>query len=88
MPKSVLRTDPYMLPWGSSIWAKVTAINIYGRSETSEEGNGAVILTYPDPPLNLVEDWSPKSQTSIGLSWIDSTFNGGADFLDYRISYD
>jgi len=59
----MLRTDPYNLPWGSEIYAKVTAINIYGESLSSSEGNGAVILTYPDPPINLVEDWTLKSDT-------------------------
>jgi hypothetical protein len=69
VPKSYLRTDPYNLPWGSEIWARVTAINVYELSIVSEEGNGAVILTYPDPPEYLIEDWSVKTQTTIGLQW-------------------
>jgi hypothetical protein len=88
VPINTLRTDPYNLPWGSSIWAKVIAINLYAESLESFEGNGAVILTYPDPPINLVEDWTHKSDTQIGLVWEDSAFNGGAEFLDYRINYD
>ena len=36
VPKSYLRTTPYDLPWGSEIWARVTAINAYGLSEVSE----------------------------------------------------
>jgi hypothetical protein len=59
--KNALRTDPYNLPWGAEIWAQVTAINAYGESLVSEIGNGAVILTYPDPPTDLVENWVPKS---------------------------
>jgi hypothetical protein len=31
----------------------VTAINIIGSSPQSDEGNGAIILTNPDAPLNL-----------------------------------
>jgi hypothetical protein len=46
-------SPPYNLPWGSSIYAKLYATNSYGDSETSEVGNGAVILTNPDAPFDL-----------------------------------
>lgn len=88
VPKNSLRAEPFNLEWGASIYARVTAINVYGLSEVSEVGNNAQIVTYPDPPINLVEDWAPKAQTTIGLAWEDSAFNGGSAFLDYRISYD
>jgi hypothetical protein len=42
--------------WGSSIYARIVATNILGSSYVSEEGNGAIILTYPDAPINLVEN--------------------------------
>jgi hypothetical protein len=58
IPSSVLNSAPYTIPWGQSIYAKVAAINAYGYSETSEEGNGAVIITNPDAPINIVEDLS------------------------------
>jgi hypothetical protein len=48
---SDLRAAPYYLTWGSSIYAKVIAINRIGNSLISPEGNGAIILTYPDSPL-------------------------------------
>jgi hypothetical protein len=44
---------PYHLPWGSSIFAKVIAINSIGNSAVSDAGNGAVILTNPDAPTDL-----------------------------------
>ena len=54
---SVLISDlivaPYHLPWGSSIYVKVTARNIIGDSLQSTEGNGAIILTIPDAPTGL-----------------------------------
>jgi hypothetical protein len=53
VPISSLRTAPYSLSWGSEIFAKVSAINIYGSSLESPVGSGAVILTKPDAPLNL-----------------------------------
>jgi hypothetical protein len=36
----------------------VTAVNHYGLSIVSESGNGAIILTYPDSPISLNEDYS------------------------------
>jgi hypothetical protein len=76
------------LPWGSSIYVKVQAINLYGVSEHSDEGNGAIILTFPDAPINLAEDTSLKSGTIIGLQWDEGLENGGTSVLDYRLSYD
>lgn len=48
-----LRQEPFNLIWGDSVWAKVTATNVYGDSVQSVEGNGAVIITYADAPLYL-----------------------------------
>jgi len=47
---STLRDSPYNLPWGSSIFAVITATNAYGTSVASDPGNGAIILTVPDKP--------------------------------------
>jgi len=54
VPISTLRSAPYNLAWGSSIYAKVSASNIYGSSTESASENGAVILTVPDAPVNVV----------------------------------
>jgi hypothetical protein len=32
IPVTVFRSTPFDLPWGSSIWAKVIATNLYGDS--------------------------------------------------------
>jgi len=89
VPINTLRTTPYNLPWGSSINAKVTAINKYGNSVESEVGNGAIILTYPDPPVNLIEDWTVKSESHMVYRLNDElSATGGTPFLDYRVSFD
>jgi hypothetical protein len=69
VPTTSLLVAPFLLPWGSSIYAQVVAQNIYGVSEISLVGNGAIILTIPDTPIIFVEDTTPKSSTTIGLSW-------------------
>jgi hypothetical protein len=41
VPVITLTTTPYSIAWGESIYAKVAAINVYGTSILSDEGNGA-----------------------------------------------
>ena len=54
VPISNLLVSPFNLPWGSSIFATVTATNTVGTSAISQAGNGAIILTNPDPPQNVI----------------------------------
>jgi hypothetical protein len=53
VPIYILMDWPYNLPWGSSISASLYAFNSYGDSDSSEYGNGAIITTSPDAPVNL-----------------------------------
>jgi hypothetical protein len=53
VPISTLRSQPFLIPWATSIWAMVQAQNAYGQSAYSDPGNGAIIVTVPDPPINL-----------------------------------
>lgn len=78
---------PYSLNWGDSVYAKVTATNIVGDSITSSEGNGAVILTSPDPPVSLANDVATTSATTIAMTWSEGALNGGSPVIDYRISH-
>jgi hypothetical protein len=39
------------------VWAKLTATNEKGTSDESSEGNNAILMTNPDPPSNLIEDY-------------------------------
>jgi hypothetical protein len=82
----VLRVNPYNLAWGSSVYVKITAVNVIGTSPESLEGNGAVILTVPDPPISFENDPTVTSATSIGLTWQEASENGGTPILDYRVS--
>lgn len=53
VPVTTLRSTPFNLEWGASIWAKMTATNIIGTTDESAPGNGAIMLTSPDKPLDL-----------------------------------
>lgn len=88
IPIATLRAAPYDLPWGSSIQVKLTATNAYGDSQQSTVGNGAVILTNPDAPVNLANNAAVTTSTQIGLTWDEGEANGGAPVTDYRVSYD
>lgn len=78
IPVSVLRGSPFNLPWGSSVYSTVIATNIYGDSVVSSAGNGGVIMTYPDAPLNVVENLSARTASTLGISWQIGVNNNGA----------
>jgi hypothetical protein len=52
---------------------------------SSTAGFGAIITTYPDPPINLIEDYSKRSPTTLGFTWEPAAFTGGAVIIDYQI---
>jgi hypothetical protein len=83
---SVFTQSPYNHAWGSSIYAKVQAINIKGESVESLAGNGAQIIRVPDAPISLANVASITSATTIGLAWLDGSDDGGSVILDYTIS--
>jgi hypothetical protein len=83
-----LKELPYEIPWGSEVFASIIAMNDYGPSEASEPGNGAVIITYPDIPTDLAEDYSQRTATTVTVTWLEGAANGGSTVIDYRLTYD
>jgi hypothetical protein len=83
-----LREEPFSLDWGDSVYATIIAVNDYGDSATSQPGNGAVIITYADAPINVAEIVELRTSSSISFSWSEGLANGGSEVTDYRISYD
>lgn len=88
IPFAALRASPFDLPWGSSIFARVSATNIMGFSLTSSVGNGAMITRVPDPPVNLIVDASISNAVTIKILWDNGPESGGVPVLDYRVWYD
>ena len=86
VPVTTLKAAPFSLPWGASVYAKVIATNVYGNSIESDAGNGAVITTTPDAPINLAEVVAQRTKSTLGLSWSSAAFTGGDVIIDYRIS--
>lgn len=87
IPLATLQAAPYLLTWGDSVFASVIAINTYGDSLESDQGNGGLITTSPDPPTALVEVYAERTRSSLGLAWTAPTFTGGDVILDYRVNY-
>lgn len=81
-----LEGTPWGLDGGDHVWAKVSAVNVYGESAQSTEGNGAYYTRIPDPPINLQEDISVRTSTTDGLTWEDGANTGGVVIQDYRIN--
>ena len=73
---------------GDHIYAKITAINIYGSSLDSVPGDGAAVVFLPEAPINLANNAAITSATQIGLTWFEGISDGGKPVLDYRIWYD
>jgi len=69
IPILSLRSQPFNLPWGSSIQIQVVAYNIYGNSQPSVIGNGAIILTVPDAPTALTENYSLRAIRQLSIYW-------------------
>jgi hypothetical protein len=86
VPVTSLRASPYSLEWGTNVHAKVIAINAYGNSLESAEGNGAVITTTPDAPTSVAEVTAERTKSTLGLTWTAPAFTGGDVIIDYRIS--
>lgn len=75
------------MPWGASIYFKVIATNFYGSSAESDPVNGAIILTNPDAPKDIIENYSLKSGTTISFAWSNGEKDGGAPVTSYNIRY-
>jgi hypothetical protein len=69
-----------------SIFIRVIATNVKGDSLISNEANGAKIIQVPDAPINLQEDTSFRTSSSLGLSWIAGSFDGGSEITGYRLN--
>ena len=87
IPIADILVSPFNLAWGVSVYAKVIAVNVYGESIESDEGNGATILTIPDAPTNLANNPSITTGSKIGLSWAQGLNDGGTHVIDFTLSY-
>lgn len=88
VPVTTLKALPFELDWNTGVYANVQAFNAYGNSATSLTGNGAILVTIPDKPINLLNNAAVTTATQIGINWEDGVFDGGKEVTDYRIWYD
>lgn len=88
IPLLDLQAYPFNLLLGDSVFAVVSASNVYGESADSEAGNGATILQVPSAPVNLAFDPDVTTKSVIGITWNNGISTGGSPILDYKIYYD
>ena len=66
---------------------KVVAENKFGDSDLSIPGDGAVIQTVPDAPINIVNEVAITSDNKIGLKWENGLSDGGSPVESYTVFY-
>ena len=83
---SSMRASPFELPWGSSVFVKVSAQNIRGTSAFSTPNNGAIILTYPNAPILVVVSEQTAGE-QISLTWNKVVWpnDGGTPVQTYTV---
>ena len=86
IPSTTFVSAVYGLNWGDSVYAKVVAYNVYGPSNDSPLSNPTVLMTNPDPPINLIENTALRSFTQIALVWDDGVSNKGSSIVNYVVS--
>lgn len=79
----MLTSAPFSLSNEANVLVKVIATNIKGDSQESSLVSGATIITAPDAPINLVENTSQRTVTTLGLNWSPGASNGGATITEY-----
>ena len=83
----MLRVAPYNHEWGATIYAKVSATNILGTSPESTAGNGAIMLTTPDPPENLANVPSETTDLSKEVHQLLTTLFHGIELTVHGKSF-
>lgn len=74
-----LMQTPYSLSPGTSVFVKVSSINVMGESALSTAGNGAILKlsVVPDAPIALARNdeytWSGQAT----VTWNDAASDGG-----------
>jgi hypothetical protein len=67
---------PYSLSTGDNVEAKLYATNVQGDSLESQVGSGALVITIPDAPHTLLEDYSQRTSSSLAITWLEGASNG------------
>jgi hypothetical protein len=86
VPVVSLKASPFSIAWAAPVYAKITAINIYGNSVESDGGNGAYLQAYPDAPSSIEEVFESRTPTDLGFTWTPG-FDGGTPVIDYEVQY-
>jgi hypothetical protein len=81
---------PYSLTPGTSVFVKVSSINVMGESSLSTSGNGAILKlsVVPDAPIELARNDEFTWAGQATVTWSDGSSDGGQPIDYYRVSHD
>jgi hypothetical protein len=88
VPFSALLAAPFSIPYGLELQVRVFAYNSYGDSDSSQIAGNVVLVTYPDPPVNVRENPAFRGPTTIYLEWDHGPSDGGSPITEYDLYYD
>lgn len=73
---------------GSEYTFKCESRNAFGYSLTTSNIITILQAQIPDTPTTLSNEVSITAAGVVGLTWIDGTFNGASNIIDYTVLYD
>jgi hypothetical protein len=85
-----LKAPPFNLQQGDTVNVKVRSKNVYGTSESTVtiSDDSVVIKNVPDAPINLANDPTITSDTTVKFLWDEGFDDGGSPVIDYAVYYD
>ena len=80
-----MKASPFNLSNSDKVNATVISINLLGDSDVSNVGNGAIIVTTPEAPTNLVKDHSLTTTNQVSFAWSAPEDDSGSSILGYSV---
>lgn len=80
--------DTTALVSGSEYTFKVEARNAFGYSLTTSTPLTILQAQIPDTPTTLANNVAVTAAGIVGLTWVDGSFNGASNIIDYTVLYD
>lgn len=89
VPISTLKAEPFVVDWGKTAHARVSATNVKGTCGYSEVGLGGTIEKSPDAPINLRNEGYPFTNAfQVSKLWEEGPIFYGAPVIDFTLSWD
>jgi hypothetical protein len=89
LPIATLKAEPFVVDWGKTAHARVSATNIKGTCDYSEVGFGGIIMKIPDAPVDLRnKGYKFTNAFDVYKLWQEGPVFYGAQVIDFTLSWD